>query len=541
MLLRSFAVFALLSLTAAAQKEKKGNVFTSAADAAKILLAKQKLIAGEYIGALNLFREVEINNPQDAAVKYYVGSTFFSLRQYDKAKEPLLKAIEIGNDVKPETHLLLGKLYQMELDFDKAIAEFNAFQQLKPDDGENNEDATVLLSQCNNAKTLMSNPLSVDVQNMGPGINSRYDDKNPCITADGKLLIFTTRRPETTSDRVDSEGDGRYFENIYTANLDSHHVDFRHAHSAGHPVNTAAHDACTGISPDGKQIFIYKNDADDAASRGGNIFVSRINAGKWKVPDAIGKPINSSYWEGGACVSADGKRYFFTSERSGGFGNSDIWMVERHKKSEWGKPVNLGPLVNTQYDEAGMFLAPDGKTLFFCSNGPKSMGNYDIFRTVWEDGKWSEPQNLGYPINSGAREGQLSVSADAKYAYISSDRKGGMGENDLYRIDLKDYAILEKDGKHKQGNGLSILRGVIREGFEGYGMPEVEVEVKEPSGTLLASMSTNENGEYFTTLRPGTYQIHVKKKGYSDINDSVEIKAGDKETLVFEKGYLLKK
>jgi hypothetical protein len=538
---RIFTLLFLVPMFFFAQREKKGNIFTSAADAAKIALAKQKLYAGENISALNLFREVEINNPGDASVKFYVGSCFYNLRQYDKAKESLLKAVEIGKDVKPETHLLLGKIYQMEENFDKAIAEYALFKESKTDDPELNDDADALTSQCNNAKTYMASPLQVGVQNMGPGINSKYDDKNPCITADGRMMIFTTRRPETTSDPVDVEGDGKYFENIYLSRMDSASGEFRSASNGGSSINSKAHDACTGISPDGKQIFIYKNDVNDKDSRGGNVFVSRLAAGHWKTPEPVGKPLNSSYWEGGACVSPDGKRYFFTSERPGGYGSSDIWMVEKMKKNEWGKPVNLGPQINTPFDEAGMFLAPDGKTLFFCSNGPRSMGSYDVFRSIYENGKWSEPQNLGYPINSGAREGQLTISADARYAYLSSDRKGGLGENDLYRIDLKDYAILEKDGKRKTGNGLSILRGVIREGYEGYGMAETDVQVSDQSNNLVAETSTNENGEYFMTLKAGAYNIHVKKKGYADISDNVEIKAGEKETLVFEKGYLMKK
>jgi hypothetical protein len=216
-------------------------------------------------------------------------------------------------------------------------------------------------------------------------------------------------------------------------------------------------------------------------------------------------------------------------------------MVERLNKKEWGKPVNLGPSVNTVHDEAGMFLAPDGKTLFFCSNGPKSMGSYDVFKTVFTNGKWSEPVNLGYPINSAAKEGQLTISADAKFAYISSERKGGLGENDIYKIDLKDYAILEADGKKKVNNGLSILKGTVRDGYEGYGLPDVEVVLTDDAGAQVASTNTNENGEYFFTLKGGGYNLSIKKKGFKDISEKINLSTSDKETVTLEKGYLLKK
>lgn len=529
------------TLLSFSQKEKKNNVFTDAGDAAKILVAKQKMLGGQYVGALNSFRELEKNHPNDANILFYIGQCYFSLKQNDKAKEYLIKSIDTKTNVKPESYLTLGKIYQIEENFDKAIEEFNTFKTAPKTDKESNEDADVLLSQCQNAKKFIANPLDVEVTNLGPDINSKYDDKNPCITADGRKLVFTTRRPEGTNDEVDADGDGKYFEDIYISNYDSTNKKFGVADEVPGSINTKAHDACTSISPDGKQIYIYKNDINDKESMGGDIFVSKVSNGKWRSPEPIGKPIASSYWEGGACISPDGKKIFFFSERNGGLGRSDIYSVEKINKKEYGKPINLGAPVNSAFDEGGMFLAPDGKTLFFCSNGPASMGSYDVFKTVFENGKWSEPINLGYPINSAAKEGQLTISADAKYAYVSSERKGGLGESDIYKIDLKDYAILEKDGKRKVSNGLSILKGTIRDGFEGYGIPDVEVILTDDAGIQVASTNTNENGEYFFTLKGGNYTLSIKKKGFKEITEKIEVKLSTKETITLEKGYLLKK
>lgn len=532
-------ILVFLSFLSVAQEDKKGNLFSNTGDAAKMALAKQKLYAGENVLALNAFREVEKNNPSDPVVLYYVGLCHMNLNQYDKAKESLLKAEAAQNSVKPETYFLLGKIYQKEENFDKAIEELTKLQSSKAD-AETLQDGAVLLSQCQNAKKMMASPYDVVITNMGEGINSKYDDKNPCITADGSKMVLTTRRPEGSDAEVDKSGDGKYFDNIYMASYDPATRTYGKAEPVSGSVNTKGHDACTSISPDGKQIFIYRNDINDKASYGGEVFVSKINNGKWKTPEAIGKPISSSYWEGGACVSPDGKTYFFTSERKGGYGKSDIWMVQKLNKKEWGTPVNLGPEINTQFDEAGVFLAPDGKTLFFCSDNANSMGSYDVFKTVLENGKWSAPQNLGYPINSAAKEGQLSVSTDGKYAYVSSERKGGIGESDIYMIDLKDYAILEKDGKRKSG-GLSILKGTIREGGEGFGIPDVEITVKDEANAVAGSSFTNESGEYFLTLKAGTYTLNVQKKGYQPIAEKVELAQGEKETVILEKGYLLKK
>lgn len=520
--------------------QTNGNIFTDAGDAAKLVIAKQKLYGGQTIAALNMFRDIEKRNSENSTIKFYVGYSYFLLFQFDKSQEALEKAVQLNKSLMPETHLLLGKIYLKNEEIDKAEREFMSFKNSNRAVREMDENVDLLIQHCKNAKDFMLKPIGVEVFNMGADINSKYDDKNPCVTADGKQLVFTTRRPETTNSPMDEEGDGRYFENIYSSSKDSI-GNFRGAVSIGNQINTLAHDACTSISPDGSQLFIYKNDLNSKDSRGGAVFTSKYQNGKWKAPLPMPKPINSSYWEGGACVSSDGSKLFFTSERKGGFGGSDIWMVERVGKKNWGAPVNLGSTVNTEYDEAGMFLAPDGKTLFFCSNGPKSMGGYDIFKTVYENNSWSTPINLGYPINTPAKEGQLSLSADAKFAYLSSDRKGGYGESDLYKINLKELGILEKDGVKRNDNNLSIFKGLVKETNDSNGLIDVEITIKDISNNVVASASTGETGEFFFTLKGGEYSISLKKKGFKEIVEKIIIGDSKNETITLDRQFLLLK
>lgn len=508
----------------------------------KMVLAKQKLYAGQFTAALNMYKEILIKSPQDVDLLYYVGFCYFELKKYDLAEEFLLKALKIEKGIKPETYLILGKLNLLNENVDQAIIQFSKFKNLGHSKDIEMEEVDLYLAYCNNAKNRMADKKNIKIENMGIAINSVYDDQTPCITADGSTLVYTTRRPQTTDSPKDLEGDGKYFQNIYISTYDTLTNKWLPSHDAPGNINTLAHDACTSISPDGKQLYLYKNDINDSKSRGGNVFVSKIISGKWKTPEVFDKPINSSYWEGGACISPDGKTLFFISERTGGFGRADIWMSKRISKKEWGKPINLGPEINSEYDEVGAFLAPDGKTLFFSSNGKGSMGSYDIFKTTLNGDKFSKPINLGFPINTVYKDGPLVISADNKLVYFASDRKGGFGESDIYSADIRDYNLFEMEGQNKINTSLSILKGTIRDGFEGVGLSGVDIQILDSNGLQQANLNTSDNGEYFITLKGNvSYTVKIVKKGYKSLEEKVELKMGKNNTFTLEKQFLINK
>lgn len=515
---------------------------------AKAELAKQKLYGGEYKSALVMFNEILIDHPGNGVMLYYAAECHLKLGERDKARERLEKAKQ-SSKVSPEAFLLLGQLYHEDGKLDEALSEFSAFKARAGEAEQKESSVDLYMSQCNTAKTLLAKPVDVKVENLGQHINSKYDDKSPSLTLDGKKIYFNSRRPAGTDDPVDTEGDGRYFEHIYSAAWDSVKGAWGEAREVAGAINErGAHSACTGISQDGKQIFIYKNNMQDNKSRGGDIFISKVMNNKWKKPEPVGKPVNTTYFESGACISPDGKTLYFVSEspkygKEKGFGGADIWMVQRVSKKEWGKPVNLGPEINTPYQEGGIFLAADGKTLFFCSNNPNSMGDLDLFRTVYENGKWSKPENLGYPINTVRRDGPMCLSVNGKTAFFSSARPGGLGENDIYAIDLKDYALLEKGFTRRSGNELSIIGGIVRDGYEGTPVEGAEVIFTDESGKQVASLTTNEGGEYVMTLKGNViYTVQVTKKGYKPTEEKVTLPMGQGgETYRLEKQFLLNK
>lgn len=541
-----FICVSCLALSASAFNP--GDDELSIKNKAKAELAKQKMYGGSYKAALAMFNEILLEHAGNGPVLYYAADCNYKMGEIDRAQELLQKA-KASSKPNNETFLLLGEIYQLKGDQDKAIAEYNVFKSKATPKELKDSFVDVYMSQCNNAKTMTASPVGVKIENLGQNVNSKQDDKGPAITADGKKLFFNSRRPQGTDSPVDVEGDGKYFENIYYTTWDSAKAMWAEADEVPGQINQEnAHSACTGISPDGKQIFIYKNDLKNAESRGGDIFVSKVMNNKWKTPVPFGKPISTTYWEGGACISPDGKTLFFVSEcpsfgKQKGFGGADIWMITRISKTEWGKPVNLGPEVNTPYQEAGIFLAPDGKTLFFCSNGPNSMGDYDVFRTIHEGDKWTKPENVGYPINSIRRDGPLTLSANPHYAYFSSDRPGGFGENDIYRIDLMDYSLLDKDFKRHEANTLSILTGMVRDGVSGTAVDGVELTFMNEAGEKVSTITTGEGGDYHITLKGGTtYTVKLSKKGFKDGEEKVNLplnKTG--EAFKLEKQFLLNK
>jgi hypothetical protein len=536
------AMFVFFLNTLFAQKQ---NVIEKGEDIAKMTLAQQSFYGGDYPKAIGLYKDVLAGKPNDANVIGRIGECYYAMGQMAEAQENLEKAKSIDEKAFPETALLLGKIYHINGKLDEALTEFTFYKGIIGEGKKAEEsDVNMYIAQVNMAKESMAAPVNAKVEGIGDNINSEYDDKSPMVSADGKTLIFTSRRPGKSS-ALDKEGDNKYFEDIYVSHWDTIKKMWGDAELIPGSINTEGHDACTSISPDGKQIYIYKNDAE-GESRGGDIYVSRLSSsGKWGASKSMGKPVNTTYFEGGGCVSPDGKTFYFISERQGGLGHCDIYEIKRKTRTEWDKPVNIGPEINTKEDEGGLFLAPDGKTLFFTSKGHNSMGGYDVFKTVNENGKWTKPVNLGYPINTVNNDLCFSLAIDAATGYFTSDRKGGLGERDIYKVDLSSYPVLDKEMKPKAENTgpvMAILRGDVFDATDGKAM-EAEITIYDAEGNKVGNtVSSAEGGEYFITLESNkTYQVKIDMKGFKPIDEKVEIKTAKEGATTVVKHYLLYK
>ncbi|HET6228169.1 MAG TPA: tetratricopeptide repeat protein [Bacteroidia bacterium] len=538
-------LFACLALNLSAQK----NVIGKGEDQLKLFNAQQAYYAGDFQKAANIYKDLLSQNANDANVLGRLADCYFSMQQYNDALTNAEKAKSVDEKAYENTALVLGKLYHMNGRLDEALTEYNFFKALVGTTKKAEEtQIDKLIAEIATAKDFMAHPVDVKVENMGDVINSEFDDKSPFLTVDGKSIIFTSRRPGKSS-QLDTEGDNKYFDDIYMSRWDTIKKMWADAELLPGSINTEGHDACTSISPDGKQLFIYRNDAN-GESRGGDMYVSKLSSsGKWGGAKSVGKPINTTYWEGGACVSPDGKTLYLVSERPGGMGHADIYVAQRKTRTEWDTPVNMGPTINTAEDDGGLFLSPDGKTLFFSSKGHNSMGNYDIFKTTFENGKWTTPVNLGYPINTVNNDMCISVSADGKTGYFTSDRKGGLGERDVYMVNLSNYPVLEKDMKAKPKMAeptanavMGILKGDVFDAIANKGVV-AELKVYDETGVEVGTAtSTDGTGEYFITLIAGkTYHVKITQKGYKPIDEKVEVAPAKDGPTTVVKHYLLYK
>ena len=471
--------------------------------------------------ALPIWLKLEKLEPDNANINYRVGLCYFHSTQKSKAQPYLEKAV---NDVTKnydrfsyeekkapfETYYYLARIYHINYKIGKALETYNKFKELANKKHYLMKDIDHQMQMCLNAKELIGAPVDILKTNMGDKINSKYPEYSPVISLDEQSLFFTSRRLRKDSSNIFYKEitDGGFFEDIYVSYKDGNG-------EWGEPellnINEPSeHYATVGISADGQTLYLYIDDEGD-----GNLYQSFLVGDRWTTPELVGEgcencDINSKYQETHLTISADGRTMYFTSDRKGGYGGLDIYKSVKLPNGEWSKAQNMGPTINTPYDEDGPYLHADGKHLFFSSQGHKSIGGYDIFFSeLRDDGTWTQPFNIGYPINTTDDDVFYVISPDGKRSYYSSfDENEGYGEKDLY--------ILEQPEIEEPP--LTLLKGHINVP-EGQSLPDnVEIIVTD-----------NETGEQVQVIKPikrtGSYVIIIPPgKNYN-----IAYYSGDKE------------
>ncbi len=371
---------------------------------------------------------------------------------------------------------------------DKALAYYNRYKnKLTEKDGYRGRDRTELpdvnrrIYECQNAIEYVANPAAFSIVTVGGAINSEFDDFAPVVNEDETLMIFTSRRR-----------DGNLNENVFSDNKPYEDIFFSEkkngvwspAQNIGEIINTEFHDSNLALSADGKQLFLYKDDNN------GDIYESyRKDDGTWSYPQSMSENINSEgFKESSISISPDGTILFFSSDRPGGQGGIDIYYSIKDENGEWTRSRNLGPIINTEFDDDGPFIDYDGKTLYFSSQGRKGMGGYDIFRSEYDsaESKWAEPVNVGFPINTPDDDVYFVSTKDGKRGYYASVREDGQGFTDIYQV-----TILKEDE--------------VGETLASKGLEEENTEVEQPGTATPEKVEVDPKND----LKPVTLTVKV--------------------------------
>jgi outer membrane protein OmpA-like peptidoglycan-associated protein/tetratricopeptide (TPR) repeat protein len=509
--------------------------------------------------AIPFFEAAYKFNPNNAELNYKIGDCYLNSNTKSKALPFFLSSYDLNPMLQVDIFFKIGYSYHNTSKYDDAIKYYEQhLKKLGSKDAAEIKQINKLISECKNAKELIKNPIRVWVDNLGPNVNSPFPEYGGLISADESVIIFTSRRPSETSEVMI---DGMYNEDIFISEKDDK-GQWQKARPISTKINTKEHDATAGLSSDGLTLFVYFHDGKN----GGNLFQSKKGLEGWEKPKDLGKNVNTSKsWDTGASLSPDGKKLYFESDKEGTMGMRDIWYSEwDEKKQEWGVSKPVGAPINTEYDEIGVFMHPDGKTMYFSSNGHKGMGGFDIYYSeMKEDGTWGTPVNIGYPVSTPDNDVFFSISASGKHGYYASFTESGQGEKDLYMITFlgkpKEPLLSGEDNlcasiaKPLQEEivqakvdvnlkNLSILKGKVLDADTKQPVNStVDLTDNTANKQLSQATTDSENGKFLISLPSGkNYGIAVKAAGYLFHSENFDIPA-DASYQEYEKVIYMKK
>jgi outer membrane protein OmpA-like peptidoglycan-associated protein/tetratricopeptide (TPR) repeat protein len=507
---------------------------------------------GGYKQALEFYEEGIRYNADNAELNYKIGVCYLFNSQMNKAVEHLVKAYQQNANVAYDVKYLTGKALQNSYKFEEAIKEYSDFVNQFQGSGDKNFDSQILakakrkIEECNNGINYLKTPARVFIDNLGPAINSSSQEYGPVITADESMLVFTSRREGTTGGMRD-EADYMFYEDLYVSYKDNQDrwgnaINMR-------DLNTEGHDASIGLSYDGQILYTYNGTPN------GTILQSELDGSKWTKPKELSRHINTKAHETSASVSADTKILYFVSDRekddygTPSYGGKDIYYCLKTEKGDWGKVTNIGKPINTEYNEEACFIHPDGVTMYFSSEGHSSMGEYDIFKIRKDSlGNWGTPENLGYPVNTPAKDVFFVMAGNGRYGYYSTERENGYGGQDIYRITFlgpeKLMVQAVEDNLMASLNAtisdkiveeevqietvrLTLLKGTVTDAISGEPIKaDIEIVDNEKNEVVSMTNSNSSTGKYMISLPSGkNYGISVKAEGYLFHSENFNIPA----------------
>lgn len=486
-------------------------------------------------------------DPTNIIANYKAGEFYLETIGKDQAAQYFERVFELDPQYRFDIFYSIGRSYQYAKDFDKALDYFNKYKsKLIANDGYRGRDKVTLseverrIYECQNGKEFIINPSHHSIVNIGTAINTEEDEYGPVLNANEDYLIFTSRRRDGNLNQ-NVALDNKPFEDVFF----SRKVDgkWTTAKNIGETINHEFHDSNLALSADGDQLFLYKD------VNNGDIYVSYRNGDTWGYPEPLNESINSeSAMESSISISPDGQVLFFTSNRPGGYGSYDIYYSIKNPKGVWERSKNLGPVINTEAEEDSPFIDYDGKTLYFSSQGHKGMGGHDIFYSVYDSAKqeWSEPKNLGYPINTPDNDVYFVSTKDGERGYYASVREDGLGYTDIYMVTIQkeeDTEPLTTVADNTTGEIEEDTTEVIEEVKpvvltvkvidKETGEPlDAQVNFRRKSDNVVAGVNKQSTGTYEIKVKDeqvNPYQLSIEKSGYAFENTTINVPAASSE------------
>ena len=465
------------------------------------------------------------------AIKHFEeGDKAFNAMRLEDAKASYQKAVEVDPKF-INAHIMLGDVYEEMKDLEGAVACYETVNGIDDDyyrsslriqaelelklgryadahshltkfldkkglDPRALNKAEQMMVTASYGKEGVKQPVPFEPINLGENINSADYEYFPSLTVDGQTLIYTRNR------RVGPVG---FQEDFYLSKLKN--GEWLPSINLGPPVNTSSNEGAQAISVDGQHLFFTGCNRKNGEGSC-DIYYSKKEGGKWSAAENIGPPVNSSKWESQPSFSSDGRTLYFSSNRPGGQGKSDLWYSKLTPEGRWTLPVNLGDVINTPGFEESPYIHPDNRTLYFASTGHPGYGQKDIFYTKKDEfGNWSAPKNLGYPINTWEEEIGLIVDAKGANAYFSSGRDGGHGKLDILSFELYDDA---------RPIPVTYMKGIVKNAVSKRPIKArfelIDLQTKE---VVARSFSDAKDGGFIVCLPVNRdYALNVSKDGF---------------------------
>ncbi len=475
---------------------------------AKFYEAESWILFEDYKEALPLYLQLLGVYPTNANFKYRIGQCYINTPgEKEKAMSYLEDAVK---DIDPkyregkfkeegapyDAYYYLANAYRINNQLDKALETYEIFRKNLDPEIYDTTIVNLQIESCLNAKELIKIPLFIKEKNLGNMINESTSEFNPVISDNEDLLVFSKSEAFYDAILYSSKVNG-----VWTGPLNMNEL------------LTVDKDLFpTSISKDGKDLYLYSS-----AEYDGIIYSSRFENGKWLPIVKLNDNINTKFWESHATISHDNKKLYFTSNRKGTLGGLDIYVSTKDSSNNWGPAVNLGPVINTPYNEESPFLSTDDKTLFFSSRGHFNMGGYDIFySTLLENGEWSIPLNVGYPLNSTDDDVFFKPINAGYEGYYAKDSPEGFGKQDIYRIEIFSDNHPRKffvRGMVKIADLLSSIKDSVRISA---------MNIKNPN-QIVVVYSNPETGEYEFQVPQGNYQVKFEGEGSETVVKNLDL------------------